>query len=755
MLRLENSYHNIGNGYTSGLIPADVHAEYRLESPDGAFCHMYCGWSDNYGQPVGHNILIGIVGASCTIREDWRVVDGTHDDGDTDHTVMTVTLDGNDVLTATNGGNLLAIANQFKDYFFGGETQTAASLFDWMVRKYSAFDGFWCPMYIGTTQDPIRDPYSRAARWSDIDIKYGKVSANLGQGYSNNYPSEWIFSGDTYPAVTIPSELTGNDVQKYLIAALIFDENLTPEQEAELHFDVYVDGTKDPNVSVKWHSENISLINPPFSFLLVTPKVWEYPHFILDVNDSDAIWTVDGIVQPAEQMWYVNKNVYKWDLGSYNRPYLSAFNNIASSKSTVERIALWGVDGIANMMYYYLRFEILEWTGDASVTKWGKLFCVKVPREVASLADIAVVEIDNSEKEPPFKTFVHVSLGKPSGDEDDDPPTYPEDDPDPDPPPYQPYEPVGFSGNCVLTKTYSMDSHKLENVGSKLWTQSYFDVLKVQSNPIENIISCKWFPFSRSGTQKDIVVGNVNFGLQAGEVDTLYTITIGSYTYRAKNPSAPTFLDYSPYTKLRLHLPYCGDVDIDASYVINRKITVKYDIDLVTGDCCARIILDDYCQYLSVAGNCGVDIPLTATDRAQVGIKTASTVMSAAAGVGIGAATGNPIAIAGGAISAATSLSNIAGADLTSQRTASHSPACTSKENRAVYLEIARPSFQLSDGFKSRHGYPCHKFMTLSSFQETGKDSYVQCDERTKINFAMTSRENELLESLLVGGVYV
>ena len=194
-------------------------------------------------------------------------------------------------------------------------------------------------------------------------------------------------------------------------------------------------------------------------------------------------------------------------------------------------------------------------------------------------------------------------------------------------------------------------------------------------------------------------------------------------------------------------------VELDPSLMINRKITVKYVVDLITGDCVAFIILDqgsvNY-PYMSVAGHVGVDIPLTSTDRIQSEIRAASTTFSAVGSAAAGVATGNMLgaaeAVAGGA-------SSIMGMDVTSQRTSAHSNACMTYENRNVFLEVWRPNYDpdlMKEGFKARHGWPCHKYMKLSNFR-----GFTKCSNHCRIDFAMTSEENKMIEQLLTEGIYI
>lgn len=658
---------------------------------------------------------------------------------------LLVSLDGSasDVTRSGNGGGILAVANLYKDVFFDGVTQTDASIFAWLQEKYGNYNYF---KFLFNQNPPfLYDPYNRVKNISAVSIGSGVVSA---VDYPMDPESEHVtFTGASYPGVdTYPAGTTNKP--QYVTACLVFSQSTG----SELIFDVYVDGSKDPNVFVKWRE---GITADEFSVDLVSPQVWAIPK--MSSTPPPYVKSESGRLVPDTGERTMRGYSNEWD-GYYAKAYLSEFSQDTAGMSTIDKIAEYGIDGIADQMCYYFRFNKQRIESGSERTTWGDLVEIRVPREVDSVSDIYDAVISNSNNDPEFTTYYYIHLGQPDTDIPDDTDEYPDgtdstgNDPgvyDPDTPPhdFSTSESTGFSGRAQLTKTYALTDLRTQNVGGKLWTQSYFNVLKIQNNPIENIVSMKWFPFSVAGTDEDIVIGDVNLGIQGAVCDSIYKFTIGSVYYYASDRSNPSFLDMSPFTTIKLHLPYCGIVQLDATEMLNRKITVKYAVDLVSGDCMAFIYLDDNIPYMNVAGHCGVDIPLTSTNRVQTEMRAASTTISAVTGAAAHMVSGD---LAGAAMDAAQGALSIGGMDYTSQRTSSHSPACTSTGNRGCYLEIFRPAYKESSGFKSRHGYPCHLYKKLGSF--TG---FVKCDARTKIDFAMTRRENEMVESLLTEGVYI
>lgn len=707
-----------------------------FESSSEAYLYYFGLWaSNNTSFGLKHHYHY-IDDESREVENDY--IDYVRIDADTD----------NAVTKAGNGGYILDLANtqKYNQLYFGGVRQDATSIMAYLDAKYGPHTYY----FVTRTYNIYSRPNTLYSELFPLNLgrtQSMEISADFTDplacinGYTpSGQPGLPSYVTNTGIQVGYPQDLDG-DYDDF-VAFMLFGEPINPKQ---VKFDVYINGTKDPSIAVRWSGEGDQ------SFQTTNPIVWCYP---TSMGMDEPLITVDGITVPNDSEWYVAKHAYTWG-GGYDGNYLSESGAITSGLTDFEKVVKYGFDGIPGSMHYYIRANQQVNADNTSVMTWGNLYDVFIPREINSLSDIIVNTVSNSSNDPRFTDSIEIHLGLPPSDEEDDSEDYPtgEDvdgnpggvyDPDYVKPDFSDGESVGFPGHAVLTKTYSMVESVLQNVGTKLWSQSYYDVLKIQNNPIENVVSCKWFPFSVTGASAEIKVGDVAFGINGSVVSNVHQINIGSVKYTG----AGNYLDCSPYATLKLHLPYCGTVQLDASEMYNRIIAVKYIVDLITGDCEAIITVDGY-PYMGVAGHCGVDIPLTSTNRQQQELKASATAISATVGAASHVISGD----IGGAMGQAAEMVNIAGMDYTSQRTASHSPACASFENRTVFLEVFKPAFDkdlMKNGFKSRHGWPCHKFITLNKLS-----GFVQCDARTRIDFAMTGDENEMLENLLVGGVYI
>ena len=69
-------------------------------------------------------------------------------------------------------------------------------------------------------------------------------------------------------------------------------------------------------------------------------------------------------------------------------------------------------------------------------------------------------------------------------------------------------------------------------------------------------------------------------------------------------------LDYNPYTRISIFLPFCGYYELDTDEVMGKTVNVKYKVDVMTGSCVALVIVDGSVLY-QFAGQCASQIPVS------------------------------------------------------------------------------------------------------------------------------------------------
>lgn len=230
--------------------------------------------------------------------------------------------------------------------------------------------------------------------------------------------------------------------------------------------------------------------------------------------------------------------------------------------------------------------------------------------------------------------------------------------------------------------------------------------------------------------------------------------------------SFPTgsFIEREPYTNYEIYVPFVGWVKIESSRFMGKRILVYYSMDIQSGISTAYVYnYTDKCVIWSGTCTIGFKIDLTTTNQLE-NIKQKQSndlnmvlgLMSSALAIGVGVATENPVALAGGILSAGKTI------------------ASNVNSNRMLF-ERATTSFGTSDGalhlndsvklrksyhatisidnptFKHMQGLPYNKYVanmtTLSGYVEVGE---IHFDPKNEIIY-----QDEIVEivDLLQKGV--
>lgn len=72
-------------------------------------------------------------------------------------------------------------------------------------------------------------------------------------------------------------------------------------------------------------------------------------------------------------------------------------------------------------------------------------------------------------------------------------------------------------------------------------------------------------------------------------------------------------LDQSPFTKVSCFLPFIGTVNLNTDEVMGTTLQCKYRVDIVSGSCVAKILVDGNCIY-QFSGHCAITIPFSSAD---------------------------------------------------------------------------------------------------------------------------------------------
>ena len=308
-----------------------------------------------------------------------------------------------------------------------------------------------------------------------------------------------------------------------------------------------------------------------------------------------------------------------------------------------------------------------------------------------------------------------------------------------------------FSAVGALTQSYALTTSRCQSFGDYLWNAGVFSNIKLMNNsPIENVVACKIFPMAFTGTDEKIKLGNVTLDVQGAKMTSnstfLYdigTITLSEYYH--------SFLDYEPFTSVNIFLPFIGFQSLPCTLLMNHSVNVKYAVDVITGSCKAMIYRDGI-EVLSFSGVMGIDIPVSAQNRAQVemayietGAKTAiDTVATVATGGASKAMTA--LSAVGGA---SEGLLDLAKAQYRTSTTGSHNSATSACETLQCYIIVDRPIWQDLQGFNHAYGRMCNLTQNLSNLS-----GFTICNSHIDLSgIECTEEEREEIFNYLTGGV--
>lgn len=143
----------------------------------------------------------------------------------------------------------------------------------------------------------------------------------------------------------------------------------------------------------------------------------------------------------------------------------------------------------------------------------------------------------------------------------------------------------------------------------------------------------------------------------------------------AKYEWSDSFLDFNPYVKALMWLPFVGSVPINVNYFAYGKVGVRYVVDAMTGNCLAEVFATDKDDKRLLvgryAGNCASQLPITANDNGGfpiLGAVTGAAVVAgaiASGGVGAAVAAGGTAGAAGAAAEGASLIAGTVGTKAT------------------------------------------------------------------------------------------
>lgn len=192
-----------------------------------------------------------------------------------------------------------------------------------------------------------------------------------------------------------------------------------------------------------------------------------------------------------------------------------------------------------------------------------------------------------------------------------------------------------------------------------------------------------------------------------------------------------------------LFLPFIGNKRIQAEDVIDKVLSIKYTIDVITGACVARVYSDGTCRY-EFSGNCAYTIPLNVESYNS----TIQSLLLATSSIAGAAATGGASIIGTiGASSAANLAMNVGNKDMKFRGNGGTGNAAYLGTNYP-YLTITRLNMSNPSEYNKFYGYPSNITEKIGNLS-----GYTIIDRVHLEGISATQQEIDEIEQLLKGGV--
>lgn len=327
--------------------------------------------------------------------------------------------------------------------------------------------------------------------------------------------------------------------------------------------------------------------------------------------------------------------------------------------------------------------------------------------------------------------------------------------------------PVLSASNAGFCTAYNPSISQMQALANYMWTDTLFDLdnlKKLFADPMDVFMSLLIVPVAvDNGGNREFLVGNWSTGLYMNIVASQYqSVDCGSVTI---NEFWGAYLDYAPYTKVELFLPFIGMVSLATDDVMGKTISIRYNIDLLTGACTA-FVYDGLRVLYSFPGNCATAIPFSGNSytemiKSLISIGTTAAVAGWSAGLaasGEGISTGSVNKFANAATaeglkeSVKGAVNDFTGSQSllkpTIQRTGSMGSSAGLLGVRTPYLIITRENLCLPNHQNQFIGYPSYTEVLIGSLEGFTIIESVHLE-----GIPCTEEEIHEIELMLAGGV--
>lgn len=305
------------------------------------------------------------------------------------------------------------------------------------------------------------------------------------------------------------------------------------------------------------------------------------------------------------------------------------------------------------------------------------------------------------------------------------------------------------AASCGFMQMYNPSVGQLQALAAFMWSDA-FDMnsyKKLFSDPMESIIGLAIVPIEPSiSGSKNVTFGSIDSGISMPTIGNQYKkLDCGSVSIEKY---VGCFMDYAPYTKVSIYLPYIGIRELSPDDITGGSINVQYIVDVLTGACACFIAHSSRGVLYSYNGSCITNVPLTAANFSGA-IQNAVSAVIGGVGVIAGMATGAAPITAMGAASLLNSAANTAmNSKPQIQRSGNLGGSAGIMSIQTPYIIIERPNLSVPFNVQNFVGQTSNMTSRLGNIKGFTMVEYIHLHD-----VAATSDEIKEIEALLKEGV--
>lgn len=288
---------------------------------------------------------------------------------------------------------------------------------------------------------------------------------------------------------------------------------------------------------------------------------------------------------------------------------------------------------------------------------------------------------------------------------------------------------------------------------SDLWQQFQ----NYQYDPMSGIIGALILPCTATGTgvpavtlsgQGIIITGGVKAITDRFASTNLCIIDCTNKVY-------DSFMDFEPYTKGTLYLPFIGNVSVNINECMYGYIEIYYTIDICTGNCVAFVTMRDknnvHTQY-TYSGNCGTPVPISGNDRGMAAlINGTAGIFGGAVSLGAGIGLSNAGLAAKGALSIMGGIGQIGMRQEHEKHTGGFGGGTGCMGYLTPFLMLNRPVVSTPQNYTDLVGRMANQSQTVGAYSGYTEFDFVDLSGVDKL----TDSEIEEVQKILESGIYI